>query len=249
MPAIRISKDYFSGNGRLFGKDGLGEVIRGLAIDHARNKVGPANVPALTDNTTGAAAASVVDLVLPTAPFDATSAGGAQRAAYNTAVGKINNAGKVLSNSVNDVRALLGLDSVTHGFGTEATPDTLPALDKVVTEGNGNTALDYESGLASMKKVKANQRKLLRAVNEVFVALGEDPVSSSFKGSVGSDLTAADPGTAAASATGASAISKAVMDTFLDSVADNFATIADKWNDIFDGSGFVTDRPLHIVAS
>jgi hypothetical protein len=222
---------------------------RSGSIDNARNKVGPANIAALTNNTTGVAGSAVVDLVIPTSPFDATAAGGAQRAAFNTALGKVSDAGRVLVNALNVVRPLLGLDLLVQSFGTAAVANTLPAQDKTVATASGTAALDFATGVLAMKKVKDNHRRRVLAVNEVFAALGHPTIPvSALTGSFGGGLTMVDPGTPAAAATGASAVSKAVADAFLTAQANNLATVATKWNLLFDGSGFVSTYGLQVVA-
>jgi hypothetical protein len=80
---------------------------------------------------------------------------------------------------------------------------------------------------------------LARAMNEVFVALGESAVdTSAMKGVVSSDESLALPATAAAAASpGSSAVSKAVADAFLLKQAANLATLIDHWNDIMFQAG------------
>jgi hypothetical protein len=238
MMAIRVKPFHFSGAGKVHGRDAdaLGAIVRGLAIDHARAKAASATIADLTDNTTGVAAASVVDLVLPTAAFDASSAGGATRTDFNTAIGKFENAGAVLGDNLNKLRARLGLELVSWASGTIAAAATLPAQDKSVNTTSGATALNYASGRTAMAAAKANLRKLVRAFNECMVALGFPKVTDALSGPFGDGyiLVAiadadADDQTGTAN-DGKTAISKTVADTFLDSLADNLATLAAFWN-------------------
>lgn len=231
MPAIKVTRDYFSGTSKLFGTGGLGEVIRGLAVDHARIKLEIAAIGDLTDNTTGVAALSVVDQVLPTAVFDASAAGGATRTEFNTAIGKFEDAGKVLVNAFNDARARLGLPLLSAASGAEAAADTIPAQDKSVNTTSGATSLNYTAGRTAMQKAKDNLHRLVRGLNDIRVAVGHEKLATALSGSLPSDYALVTIADAAADADGATAISKAVADTFLDSLADNLATIAASWND------------------
>jgi hypothetical protein len=239
MTAIRVKPFHFTGAGKVHGRDAdaLGAIVRGLAIDLARDKAATAAIADLTDNTTGVAAASVVDLVLPTAVFDASSAGGAQRAGFNTAIGKFENAGAVLGDHLNKLRARLGLELVSWASGTISSAATLPAQDKSVSTASGSSALNYESGRTAMAAAKANLRKLVRAFNECMVALGWPKVTDGLTGSFGDGYALAAIADADADADGETAISKTVADTFLDSLADNLATLAAYWNLRMAGAG------------
>jgi hypothetical protein len=235
MTAIRVRKSHFQGSGKVFGREpgNLAEIVRGLAIDNARSKLASTVVADFTDNTTGVSAGEVVDLVLPTAPFNAVSAGGATRTAFNTAIGKFKNASSSMAAHLNRVRARLGLEPMSWATGT-VTAGTLPAQDKSVATTNGATSLNYESGRTAMLKAKQNMRKLVRGFNEVMVAVGIPPIESALSGEAGGsgyDLVAiADAAADTDSPAGSTAISKAVIDTFLDSAADNFASLAAYWN-------------------
>ncbi len=234
MTAIKIGSKTFSGLSKVH--DGtLADAIRGIAIDLARTKVATASVPDLTDNSTGVAAASIVDQVIPSVAFDATSAGGADRAATNTAFGKIENAGKVLVNSFNNVRVRIGLP-VMSAFGTAAAADTIPAQDLTVTTASGTSAIDFNTGRASMLSAKKNIGSLVQGFNEIMAALGETKVASAMLGDLPFGALV-DIATADAAATGASSIAKTVMDAFLTASAANIATLAALWNGVFIQTG------------
>lgn len=246
MPAIKVTKNHFTGAGKLYDrKDGLDAIIRGLAIDHAQIKLQVAGIPDLTDNTTGTAGAALVDLNDAPASFNATSANGVQNTAFNTAIGKIKNAQKVLANSINRARTTLGLATITASEGTEAAADTLPAQDKTVTAGTGASAVTRDSYIAAAKAIKANQRKLERALNEVLVAAGAAAVGKAWTGSVASNnfTLAAIPATV--TGTGPDSVSKADGDAFLTAAANNLATMAAKWNAAMNQTAA---GALHVVA-
>jgi hypothetical protein len=245
MTATRVKPFHFSGAGKVHGRDAdaLAAIVRGIAIDLAREKAATAAIGDLTDNTTGVAAASIVDLVLPMAVFDASSAGGAQQSGFNTAIGKFENASAVLGNHLNELRARLGLELVSWASGTIASAGTLPAQDKSVSTASGSSALNYESGRTAMLLAKQNLRKLVRAFNECMVALGWPKLADALTGEFGDGyalVAIADAGADDQTGTaddGKTAISKTVADTFLDSLADNLATLAAYWNIRMGGAG------------
>lgn len=248
MPAIKVTKKSFAGSARLYGENGLGAVIRGLAIDNANLKLQVAQVLDLTDNTTGTASGTtLVDLVVPSAAFDATSAGGAQLTAFNAALVKYENAGKVLTNALNLARTRLGLSLPTAATGTEATASTIPAQDKTVATASGTSAVDYVTGRAAMVKAKANLRALAASMNEVLVAIGQAPLTINTKDAYPQSMNLVAVTAASASATGASAVSKAAADAFLTGLANNLATMAAKWNASMNQGGSVA--PLNVVAA
>lgn len=230
MPAVQIKPTSFSGLSALHdrGPKGLAAIIRGLAIDNARIRAASLSIAAITDSSTGVAG-SAGDLPVPSAPFDASTAGGAQLAAANTAFGKINNALKVLVNSSNAVRTPLGFDALTAAVGTEATANTVPALDKTVASASGTSAIDYATGRRAMLALKVNIHRLAAGVSDVAAAVGVDRLQLGLRGDMlSAGIALSDPGTATASATGASSVSQTAMNAFLTAAANDVAAIAAK---------------------
>lgn len=237
---IKIGKKYFSGGanvGEVSDTKGLAAVIRGLAIDNARAKLASSQIADFTDNSTGVAAGEVVDLVVPTVAYDATSAGGAQRADFNTIMGVIENATAVVAEHINKLRGRIGLDVMTWAAGTVATSGTIPAMTLSVTTASGTSAVDFAEGAAAMAQAKSNLRKLVRAMNECFVACGITKIDDGLTEDFDNDYAMEDIATAAAAATGASSIAKTVADTFFDSYGDNIASLAAFWNGVMAQAG------------
>lgn len=252
MAAIIVKKGNFTGAGNLYaagnpGDATLDNVIRGLAVDNARLKLQVSGILDFTDNSTGTAGASLVNLVDTPALFNASSAGGASLSGLNTAIGKVKNAQKVVANALNLARTALGLVSITASEGTEAAASTIPALDKTVTSTSGTSAVSFLSYVAAAYAMKSNQRKLLRALNEVLVANGSDKVLAAFLGSVSDDFTllAIPAGAAGLASPNSKSVAVADANTFLTDLANNYATMAAKWNAAMTQS---TVGPLHVVA-
>lgn len=247
---IKVGSTYFSAGGNVpasvYGDTAtLAKALQGVVVELGRLKVIEVNPGDFTDNSTGVSAGSIVDLVLPTAAYDATSAGGSPRAALNTAIGKIENAMAVVAENMATTRTALGLTALTYA-GTVATPGTIPALDKTLTATNGTSAVDYVSGTAKLTELKGSMRELVHCFNEVLVAVGATPLASALTGDFTLNYAIAAIADADASATGASSISDTVADAFLTAAAANIASMATKWNATFPLSA---TAPLQVVAA
>lgn len=228
MPAFRLDR-----NAQMQLSPQIFNMIRGLAIDNARAKVEIAQVPDLTDNSTGTAGTSIASMALQTSAFDATASGGADLTTFNAALVKVHNAQRILVNSMNNVRARLGLPIMTLVGGVQAAADTIPALDKTVSSASGTSAVDFTTGKAAMNVVRLNMNKLYEGLHDVMRAIGETNIANLDQGQGASGITQLNLATvpaATASASGASAISKASADAFFTAVANNIATIANQWN-------------------
>ena len=232
MP-IRVSPAHFSGTSKVFGRDPdhLAAIIRGLAVDLIQMKIDAAEVGSFTDNSTGTAGAALVDLIVPSEPFDATAAGGAQLAGFDTAMGKLENAMAVLAQKLNLVRAVADLDPVAYQ-GTVAAAGTIPALDKTITAASGAGAVSLASGSDRMALARLGLQRLVFAWNETMTAVGV-PLVTNLEGSFApAPLVIPTIPAAEASADGADAIAKAAADAFFTAAADNVAILAARFNAI-----------------
>lgn len=246
MSSIKINLNYFAASARLHGADGLGAVVRALAIDHARIKLQSADIEDLTDNTTGTPAALLVNLDLPAAAFDASVANGAAVADLNVLISEAENAMAVMAEAANTARVKLGLPLFTYA-GTVAIANTVPALQSIVDAGVGVAAVDYQSGRAGLATVKAHFRKLAYGIDEVLVAVGGDKTPSALTGEFTDAYSLAAVTATTASADGTSAVSKADADDFFGDFADNVATLAAAWNAAMGQAAGV--GALHVVAA
>lgn len=249
MTAILIKRHQFSGLGKVYSRDpdGLSAILRGIAIDNARLKVEVSGVKQFTDNSTGAAYSGLVALTIPLVAIDATSAGGAQTTALNTSLGKIANAGKVISNTINEASALLGLPASSAASGVQAAADTIAALDKTSTSATGASGASFASTLAAFKVAKDNFARLVNGANAIFAAVGASKVSAQVLGPHSLDLALIAIPAATSVAVGSGAVAKADADAFLTAYANNVATLAAKWNAAMN-AGAPGAGPLHVVA-
>lgn len=216
------------------------KALQGLAVGLARSRLEASGVPDLTDNSTGTAGTSLADVPIPASAFDASAAGGTQLTALNTSIGKIENAGRVLVNSFNKVRAIVGLPLLTAANGTEAAANTIPAQDTSATAASGTSSVDFESAIAAMKVAAGNVGILAHGLSQIRAAIGEPAVvSSAYRGHFTS-LALADIPTVVAATDGSSSVATAAATSFLAAVANNLATLAALWNQMFNQGSFST---------
>ncbi len=236
----RVSRRKFSGLSFIHdaADGGLASLVEGLAQDHAQLKLQQSGVADLVDNSGGVVAVNVVDLVIPTVVFDGQTSGASPAAAFDTAMNKIEDAGAVFADHVNNVRGRLGLPNMAFASGSIATAGTIAALDVALTATSGATAIDFTTGIARMLQAKQNLRKVLSGLNDITYAVGAGTLKDNMKGvyPAGLSLVAianADAGTGTPA--GATSISDTVMDAFLLAFAANVASMADKFNAVFLG--------------
>jgi len=249
MPAIKITDNYFSGLANVQKSD----VVQGLAQDHARIKLDSAGVTDLTDNSGGTNANAVALMTVPTAAFDAQTAGGSPASAFDTAAGKIENACAVFADHLNNARVRLGLVLMTWTTGTIATAGTLASLTTSLTATSGATAIDFTTGVARMKSIRNNIGTLARGLNEVLKAVGDPRIADAsggtpdFSGLAMEAVANATAGTGTPA--GATSISDAVMDAFLLAAAANIASLADWFNDAMFQTGLsdLTDNSAGVA--
>ena len=249
MSAIKVRKDHFVGTSKIFSRepDALSAILRGILIDSARLKVEVVGVADLIDNSTGVAAASLVAVPVPTVAINGTTAGGTLASALNTSLGKVQNAGLVLENTINEARAPLGLPLLTGLSGTQAAANTIPAQDKAGTTGAGALAADYASSVAAFSVAKSNLVRLIHGTNEVLGALGLAPLVVG-QGQTALDLALGTIPTVAASTTGSSALALTDATAFFTAYANNVATLAVAWNAAMN-QGTPGAGPLHVIAA
>jgi hypothetical protein len=247
MTAIKVRADQFVGSSHLFTREpnGLAAILRGMLIDSARLKVEVSGVHDFTDNSTGTPAAAYVAVPIPVTPIDGTTTGGVTIAALNASLVKIQNAGLVITNTINVASALLGLPANVSAFGTQATIDIIPAQDKTGTGGAGVAVATLASAAASFRIAKSNLVRLIHGSNDVLRAIGVAPLTASPFGPHVLDLTIAAIPITVIVAAGPGAVAKTDVDAFLTAYANNVATLAATWNAAMTQG---VPGPLHAVA-
>jgi len=209
------------------------KVLQGLAIDNANSRWATANPGDFTDNSTGTpgtAPFTAGELSIPAAKYDASGGTtGAGVSDFNTAEAAFEDVGKVMVNRINLVRAVLGLPAMTAASGSQAVAGTIPAMTKTTTGSQGTDAVDFTTGVASMRVMKDNLGRLIRGLNEVLVAVGAVPVVAAEQGTE-ADVALLDVPAGTASADGTSSISKTVADAFFTGLANDVSKLAAAFN-------------------
>jgi hypothetical protein len=247
MVALRIRDDIkFALGGPLTYK-----ALRGLAIDNARLKLEVAGVPDFTDNTGGTGAFSFADVPLPVASISATAAGGVTLAAFNTSLGKIENAFRVLVNSINNARGRIGLPLLIATSGVQASANTLAALDLAGAAGNGAGVADFATAFAAMLVAKQSLNTIENSFTHVSDAIGNNRELLGLRVQTANLTNVITPLPAVtASPDGTSALAKVDADAFLSGMANSIASVALRWNQIFVQGGVpaITDSTGGAVA-
>jgi len=249
MSAIKVKITQFTGLANVYSRNpyGLAAIVRGVAIDNARLKVEVAGVHDFTDNSSGVAAAGIVGLPIPVAAIDATAAGGADTTALNASLVKLQNAGLVITNTINEASVLLGLPANVSANGVQAAADTIPALDKASTAQNGANAVSFASAVAAFKVAAGNLNSLIYGANAVLVAVGAPALNTAGPFGTPESLTLAAIPAAVAVTAEPSALAKGDADAFLAAYANNVATLAAAWKAALN-VGVAGQGALHVVA-
>lgn len=231
----------------------LGAFIKAVAINTSRTLVRALTIVAITDNSTGTAAGTL-DAV-PTQDVKTAQSGSnlASRPAFNTAIGKINDATATLAAYlVANGWTALGLPTPT-GYPGTVTAGTVAACDKSVAgvDGTGGNAMLRSEFNSAVVRMRNNQASVLRMYNTLSMALGDPTVPNSTSGSPGVAYNALAAVTApTAVAAGAVASSDLAAKTYADEalveLVDNVASLAAKINTILLATG-VTGTPVPIL--
>lgn len=230
----------------VFGLDAnaIFKALRGLAQDNARIKLEVAPFPDVTDSTTGTAGAALVAVVSPP-KFIVTATDAAPKAAFDTATVKLAAVAAEFADYLNEILAAFGLPLLVQGNGVVGTAGTLAALDKALTavDGVGDNAVAYATGIAEVVKARNDQALILRAINEISVAIGDPTLQNNTLGSPDKDTrTLSIRAATAAAVDGTTALLATLADTTVDAallaLANNYASMAKHLNDKLAQAGF-----------
>lgn len=210
-----------------------GAIIAALQVGAANALINPAPAT-LTDSSTGTASAAtppaIATLALPVAFTHVTGTDLAPKAGFDTAMAASYDAAKALAEWVNALRTRLDLPLITY-TGTPTTSGTISAQTKSLTgvDGSATGAVDATTGIAELKKARANLRVITRAANEVLNAIGATPISRFQPSNDGLAMTAnAATASGVSGAANAQSLSDTAVDAFLNDLANAYATLADQ---------------------
>lgn len=226
--------------------------LEALIQNNARSRLSA--VTAMTDSSTGVVAPALVSI--PT-PGRFTHTGGAtiaSRTAFNTAIGKVDEAINVLAKHLSDngmTKAELGA-FILNASGAITTAGTIPALDKTVTgtDGAANAGLKRTDAAASISALRNNLSTVVRAYNALAVALGVSTVQDATGGKASLNSFALVNEVVASAGVGPSGdpASKADVDVVLTAFATDIATLASKINTILFAAATINGRvPVTLV--
>jgi hypothetical protein len=229
-------------------------VLTAVAQNSAREVLGGTTPGTLTDSSTGSAGASLSPVVTPPTKGVANGSNLSPRAAFNTAIGKTNNAVAVIGKFLNDnVLTPLGHTTVTLNDGTIATPGTIPAQDKALaaTDGTSSTAMLRSEAVAAISNQRNNLATLVKAYNMAAISLGIVTLTDGVGGKADPTLTLADnvtAGTAVATTAGMDLALDTEVDAALLAMANDIATLAAKISTVLLASGTLSARvPILLV--
>lgn len=213
----------------------LFKLLRGMAIDNARTKFSALDITKQTDNTTGTAATSIAAVVNPVVHITTGSATAAPKAGFDTAIGKLANCAGSYANMLNYYLAELGLPVVTVPSTITITA-ALPALDKTLSGVTTTGGLSPATGLAQIAVAKNNLATLIKATNDLRVALGYGVLTDASGGIASNTRTLVDDTATAASvdASAVNSLSDASVDAALGKLADNYASLSLLTNRVID---------------
>ena len=232
-----VRPGHFSGVSRVHsaGDGGLGQAVRQILVQQARNCIAASPPTDLTDNSGGTAGS---DFAAVTRPSEADLTGlttGVTATSLNTAADTVMNAYAVILDNLNDVSAVLGLPAVGEGPGTIAVADTIAVIDDSASANTGNTdSCTFASGSAVIDDLLNWQATVVGVLHTLQDAVGLTRTAWGTGASVqGTAFAGFDGGTTAISngANGADATSTFLLtqwDALVDVLSDNVALIADK---------------------
>jgi hypothetical protein len=193
----------------------------------------------LVDSSTGVATASLVAVVTPTnGTVDGVTAF-SPKAAFDTAITKVQDAHEEIGQSLRTLIAIVAgstyplPNAIT---GATAADLTIAALDKVLTAGVAN-CVPATTAITQIVNARNNQATLCSALNFLRVAVGLAPITDGSGGVVSRSQTAwtlsSKATTAAAtSVNGDLTLTDATTDAALTALANNIATLAAKLNEV-----------------
>lgn len=236
-----------------------------VAQNSARSLIGAVTFPSFVDNSTGVAGSALAAVPTQTGKVAQSGTNLASRTAFNTAIGKTNDAVAVLAGLLNlgmtpmalskPVGGGAGTVSLTGATGTVAVAGTVPAQDKTVAgvDGSaGNSMLRLEFN-AAVTRARNNLATLMRGYNLMATAIGvatikNDTLGGSDKTYIVSTPLTATTAVAAGSVATSDLATKVAADAALTVLANDIAFISAKISGVlFLAANFTTANRVPIV--
>jgi hypothetical protein len=227
----------------------VARVIEALVANSNRALLQAASIAALTDSSTGTPGASLVAVVTPPTKGIASGSNLAPRAAFNTAIGVVNNAITVLAKYLNDnVHTPLAEVAITLGNGTVATPGTIPTMTKALTatDGSSSSGMLRSEAVAQLTIARNNLATVVAAYNRIASTTGQAYLTDATGGKADTvTFKLSNQGTATtvvASTAGQDLALDTEVDAALLQLANNVATVASKLSTSLLASGSLSAR-------
>lgn len=213
--------------GDVYGLDDVAKLIRGLAIDNARNKFSAVDITKQTDSTTGTAAAAIAAVTLPAATHltDGVATTAAPKAGFDTAIGKLANCAASFANHINYYLASLGHPQIVIPSGPTVTA-ALPALDKTLSGVATTGAVEPDTGRTQLQRQIDNLSTIARGCNKIAEALGIPTLADVSGGAASNTLYAAASTGSSVNGSTTATLSDTQVDAALTAIANNYASLA-----------------------
>lgn len=211
--------------------------VLALSANENRDLIDAATKQAITDSSTGTDNGAI-GAVVGADPFVSSGADMTPKTAFDTAVGKIDNATAVLAEVVNEMLAAVALtEIVQNATSTIAVSGTVAACDKTLTatDGSGDTAVVRISANAQLIILKNNMATLIRGANDVSIAMQTVEINDLATGIA--EVVALVLVDTAATATGVDGTANdgaadSEIDVALTALVDNIAHVAQEVTDL-----------------
>lgn len=213
----------------------LQDAVVALAQESARTRLDAANITALTDNSTGTPAASLV--AVPIGVLAENPASAPTKASFDTQMALVRDAHLELSTKINAAIAVVAGASArvvrnTNGTAVDGTIAAIAAF----TNGTDDT-VDFATGNAQIVVARNNQAAICAGLNYLRTALGVAPVTDGSGGVFNTSATeyvTVNPAAtgAAADDAGDDTMTAASALAALNALKNNLATLAARTNEI-----------------
>lgn len=212
----------------------LNSAIAALAQENARARVDGGSVTDLTDNSGGSDAGALAAVVTPTIVAQDGVALLAPKAAFDTAIGVIEDGHEEIGVKASETIQLIasGARSVSNIDAAEEADDTIAAVTTALTgSADADQGVPAADGITQIVQARNIQSTLCAAVNWVRVAQGLPPIADNSGGNGYYGAAAWGPlpdaaATGTAAAAGEDSLTEVSVEAALGALVDNIASLA-----------------------